>query len=64
MTRNAIPLIDPWDGQTHNGAENVYEPDLPTHSQLLGPDGNPLPYAPKPRLGFDLTPKQQNRGGT
>lgn len=26
-------------------------------SRLLGPDGQPLVY-PKPRLGFDLTPRR------
>lgn len=38
----------------------VHEPDdRPTHSKLLGPDGNPLRYAPRPRMGFDLTPRRK-----
>lgn len=32
-----------------------FEPK-PEHSQLLGPDGNPLPYQQHP-FGFDLKPK-------
>lgn len=40
----------------------VIETDKPTHSELLGPDGLPLPYNPNP-VGFDLRPKHQIHDG-
>ena len=33
--------------------------DFPTHSQLLGPDGRPIAYEPRP-CGFDLTPARRD----
>ncbi|MFT6456489.1 hypothetical protein [Pseudophaeobacter arcticus] len=37
----------------------VYETEQPTHSTLLGPNGEPLAYRPRPKVGFDLAPKQK-----
>ena len=52
----AYVLYDPWGPESHLFAGEVQEQCLPTHSRLLGPDGNPLPYA-RQRIGFDLTPR-------
>lgn len=54
----AYELRDPWDGEAHLFAGEVNEADKPTHSRLLGPDGNPLPYRQR-RIGFDLTPRSK-----
>ncbi|AUR08170.1 hypothetical protein [Phaeobacter inhibens] len=35
----------------------VYETEFLTHSDLLGPNGKPLAYQPRQKVGFDLTPK-------
>ena len=37
-------------------ADTVHENDYPTHSPVLGPDGRPLRYEPRLRMGFALTP--------
>lgn len=39
-------------------ATQCHESDKPTHSQLLGPDGKPLPYA-KFEVGFHVPLKQK-----
>lgn len=46
--------MDQW-GKTRG--DEVFEGGHRT-SRLLGPDGTPLVY-PKPRLGFDLTPRNR-----
>lgn len=46
---------EPRDGEC--GGYEVTATDHPTHSPLLGPDGQPLEYEPI-RIGFDLTRKQ------
>lgn len=46
LTHSDCPMPDFW----HAPAERV--------SALLGPDGEPLRVSyPRPRMGFDLTPK-------
>ena len=41
-------------------ADVAHEADeKPTHSQILGPDGQPLKYEQSPRLGFDLSPRKR-----
>ena len=40
-------------------ANVVLEGDRPTSSKLLGPDGKPLKYETRSRIGFDLTPKDE-----
>lgn len=54
-----------YDGCNETGrvANTCHEAERPTHSQLLGPDGRPLAYAPRP-VGFDLTRRKAttNRG--
>jgi hypothetical protein len=40
------------DGGFH--ADTVFETQHETTSRLLGPNGKPLQYAPKPKIGFDL----------
>lgn len=57
----SLPISDPWDGTTIHFANQVHESDRPTCSQLLGPDGTPLQYAPNPPLGFDLRPTRKGR---
>lgn len=43
---------------------HTYEPDdRPTHSQLIGPDGQPLRYAPKQRIGFILPHERRKNEG-
>ena len=39
----------------------VFETEHPTHSKLLDAKGQPIPYQPRPKLGFDLTPKAQQQ---
>ena len=41
---------DPWDDVGLNPTETVYEADYETHSSILGPDGEPIPYQSK-KLG-------------
>ena len=54
----ALVVVDPWwGGQIHLAGE-VEESEKPTHSKLLGPNGEPIPYK-RQKLGFDLTPKQR-----
>lgn len=36
-------------------ADTVHECEYPTHSPIIGPDGAPLQYEPRPPIGFDLT---------
>ena len=56
----AITVVtDPWDGTQSHMADTVFDKDRDTHSKLLGPDGNPLPYAPRQAIGFNLTPRQK-----
>jgi hypothetical protein len=43
-------------------AEDVFVAERETHSQLLGPDGKPLRYAPPQPIGFDLRPKSEREG--
>lgn len=40
------------DGGFH--ADVVFETQHETTSRLLGPNGKPLQYASKPKIGFDL----------
>lgn len=51
--------MDEWDylddeGEVHG--REVYVTEQETHSQLLGPDGEPLQYEQQP-FGFDLRPR-------
>lgn len=39
-------------------ADEIIEGDYPSHSCILGPDGMPLEYEPRPRIGFVLEKKQ------
>ena len=50
------------DGWTAPHADTVQETEKPTHSKVLGPNGQPLKYQPNP-VGFNLTkpPKGQTR---
>ena len=49
-----------WDDYSGRVATIVHETEKPTHSTLLGPDGNPMSYEKK-KIGFDLTPKGNGR---
>lgn len=42
---------DYWDSPGLNPTETVYETLEESHSQLLGPDGEPIPYQSR-KLGF------------
>lgn len=53
----AITIYYDDDGEQGIFADTVYEKKRPTHSHLLGPDGEPLMYEQR-RIGFDLTPKK------
>jgi hypothetical protein len=56
----AVWLTPPWyaeDGTANGFADVVHQQDRPTHSQFLGPDGEPIPYRTQP-LGFDLTSRK------
>lgn len=41
-----------WSGRC--AGHEVYESDLPTHSPVLGPDGQPLEYEPRATIGFKV----------
>lgn len=48
-------VYDTWPNEGTRILNTLYERDRPTHSQLLGPNGEPLKYRVE-RVGFDLTP--------
>ena len=51
----AVWISDPWGLYGAAGhVDQVVVAEYPTHSPLLGPDGQRLQYAPKQPLGFDL----------
>lgn len=52
-TRAAFCVGDPW-GSSHFYADHVFEQEYDSCSKLLGPDGKPLNYQPRQKLGFDL----------
>ncbi|MFG6637351.1 hypothetical protein ACGYJ8_15435 [Sulfitobacter sp. 1A12126] len=54
-------IIDPWCGEAHAYADQVFEDDRPTESAILGPDGRPLQYEPRRRVGFDLRPSKPRK---
>ena len=54
----ALVVVDPWWGEQMHLAGEVEESEKPTHSKLLGPNGQPIPYK-RQKLGFDLTPKHR-----
>ena len=58
----AITIHDNWSGESGMFTDQMHEADKPTHSQLLGPDGNRLAYE-QPRLGFDLRPQAARNKG-
>lgn len=43
-------------------ADTALEAERPATSSLLGPDGQPLAYAPRPAVGFDLRPREARNG--
>lgn len=51
----AVTIYDPLTGIAAQFADTVHEPERPTHSPLLGPNGRPLPAAPPRPIGFNLT---------
>jgi|GEM_PF-5350308 len=55
-------ISDPWGGEVHAYADQVFEDDRPTESAILGPDGRPLKYEPRQRVGFDLRPSNTRKG--
>ena len=55
----AILVVRDWNGEETPMADAVSISDRPTHSDLLGPDGNPLRYETI-KFGFQPTrPKKQ-----
>lgn len=38
-----------------NQSITVDDFEYPTHSKLLGPNGQPLAYEPRQKMGFDLS---------
>lgn len=57
--RGFTVISDPWGPDTAPVPDTVHCADYPTHSPVLGPDGNPLKYEPRPPAGFDLRPKRR-----
>lgn len=53
-TRAAFAVGDPWGGSSHLYADHIFEQEYDSRSKLLGPDGKPLNYQPRQKLGFDL----------
>jgi hypothetical protein len=54
----AITITDPWSYEFGIFADTVHSADLPTHSQLLGPDGSNIQYETRQAIGFDLSVKR------
>ena len=48
----ASPMFG-WDAATPF-ADTAFEQDYPSHSPVLGPDGQPLAYEAREPLGFNL----------
>lgn len=42
-------------------ADEVFVTELPTHSCVLGPDGEPIEYEPPPAFGFELRRRSNGR---
>lgn len=58
-TRLSVPIREPYGPrEEHRFADEVFETKHHTESLLLGPDGRPLRYAPRQKLGFDLRPRK------
>lgn len=55
----AVIIRDDW-GREYPHADQVHADEKPSHSLLLGPDGNPLQYERR-RVGFDLTQRPLSR---
>ena len=58
--RSFAPIRSDWidtDQLVPDMPREVIESDYPTHSCVLGADGMPLEYEPRPTIGFDLTPR-------
>jgi hypothetical protein len=56
--RATVWISDPisrWDPDAPY-SDTAYVADYPTHSQVFGPDGRPLEYEPRQKVGFDLGP--------
>ena len=53
------PRCDVWafdrDGDAYPFADLAIVADVPSHSPVLGPDGQPLEYEPPEPAGFRLT---------
>lgn len=60
-TRAAISVGDPWERLSHFYADHIFEQEYDSRSKLLGPDGKPLAYQPRQKLGFDLRSKQNDK---
>lgn len=41
--------------------ETCHAGDYPTHSPVLGPDGEALEYQGRPAIGFDMTPRTKGQ---
>lgn len=48
----AVWIEEPDYGEQFGFADTIHERDYPTHSSVLGPDGQPLEYEPRPPMGF------------
>lgn len=48
-------VFDPWGEGSGYYADQVEVGDYETHSKLLGPDGNPLKYVERQKVGFNLS---------
>lgn len=58
--RGAAWVASPWQEGAHGFADQVHAEDYPTHSPVLGANGQPLEYEPRQPLGFDLSGRRQD----
>lgn len=54
-------IYDPWSGGSGIFTDEIHETEMPSHSQLLGPDGRPLRYKLRKPIGFDLRAGSSNK---
>ena len=54
-------VSDPWGAGSYPIASQVETEQKPTYSRLLDASGRPLLYHQHPRVGFDLTPKKEEK---
>jgi len=54
-------ISDPWGEYSSSPfASQVNEGEYPSNSNILGPDGKPLQYEQRQKIGFDLSARDKS----